>query len=401
MDPLYDFINSQYQVWDPCMFLDTAAIDVTEIWTDPTSQSRLTRQRRVATSDVDEWLKQTSATIGGAKSSVVLRLVWVKFQHMERIKHISSAVLDRLLSHFGIEVAHRWNWTCFAGSTRFDGPGPESGPLFSYSVCNHPKVAAAWSHSPATGITQGIYFAGASQVPELQDLLLSLSAIASHPMLPALVFGISLSGLIEQEHKRIKENVRAVEVRTRFHSWASRNENPAEGDYISLSSATTGAKTKLANLHRRTIILHELCDFVRENLHPHSKEESLVRSPLVESIVEYTRVLRRRTVLQAADVQFFQHRADAQVAAPAVMIAQDKAAVDTNITSAMQQDSSSLKTLSLVTMFFLPDTFLATLFSVPLLNWKPEEAMEGKFWIYWAFAIPLRLITFGTWWSSR
>jgi uncharacterized membrane protein len=80
------------------------------------------------------------------------------------------------------------------------------------------------------------------------------------------------------------------------------------------------------------------------------------------------------------------------------MIAQDKAAVDTNITSAMQQDSLSLKTLSLVTMFFLPGTFLATLFSVPLLNWKPEEAMEGKFWIYWAFAIPLTLITFGTWW---
>jgi hypothetical protein len=315
MNSLYDFINSQYQVWDPCIFSDTAAIDVTEIWTNPTSQSRVTRQRQVSTSDVDAWLKQTSTTVGGTKSSIVLRLVWVKFEHKERIKHISPAVLDTLLSHFRIEVAHKWNWTCFAGSTRFDGAGPDGGPLFSYSVCNHPKVAAAWSHSPDTGITQGIYFAGTSQVPELQGLLLSLSGIASHPMLPALVFGISLSGLIEQEHKSIKENVRAVEVRTRFHSWASRNENPAEGDYISLASATTGAKTKLANLHRRTIILHELCDFVCENLHAYSKEESLVRSPLVESIEEYTRVLRRRTVLQAADVQFFQHRADAQVAA--------------------------------------------------------------------------------------
>jgi hypothetical protein len=124
MNSLYDFINSQYQVWDPCIFSDTAAIDVTEIWTNPTSQSRVTRQRQVSTSDVDAWLKQTSTTVGGTKSSIVLRLVWVKFEHKERIKHISPAVLDTLLSHFRIEVAHKWNWTCFAGSTRFDGAGP-------------------------------------------------------------------------------------------------------------------------------------------------------------------------------------------------------------------------------------------------------------------------------------
>lgn len=418
MDPIYEFINDHYQVWDPCVFLDTATIDVTEIWTSPTSQSRVTRQRRVSTSDVDAWLKQTSATIDGADSTIELRLVWVKFQHVEKIKHISPPILDRLLRHFCIEVAHKWNWTCFAGSTRF----ADGGPLFSYSVCNHPKVAAAWSHSIATGITQGIYFAGASQLPELQDLLLSLAGIASHPMLPALVFGISLSGLIEQEHKSIKENVRAVEVRTRFHSWASRNETPAEGDYISLSSATTGAKTRLANLHRRTKILHQLCDFVCENLHPHSKQETHVGNPpqrfradCVKSIEEYTQVLRRRTVLQTADVQFFQDRADAQVAAVSdrhltlyfislmrfpkqlsMMIAQTQAAINTNIASATRQDSLSLMTLSLVTMLFLPGTFIATLLSVPILNWRPGE---GRFWIYWAFAIPLTLMTFGTWWA--
>lgn len=135
------------------------------------------------------------------------------------------------------------------------------------------------SHSPATGITQGIYFAGASQVPELQDLVLSLVGVASHPMLSALVFGISLSGLTEQEHKSIKDNVRMVEVRTQFHSWASRNETPAEGDYISLSSATVGAKMRLANLHRKTKILHELCDFVGENLYPPKEETHVGNHP--------------------------------------------------------------------------------------------------------------------------
>lgn len=324
MSPLYDFINDQYQVWDPCIFLDTAALDVTEIWTNSASACRAVENKRLSTLDVDAWLKQTSTTIDGAEYSLVLRLVWIKFQHVEKIKHISPPVLDRLLAHFRIEMAHRWNWTCFAGSTRFEeeSQGPSGGPLYSYAVCNHPKVAAAWSHKPASGITQGIYFAGSSQLPELQDLVRSLAGTANHPMLPALVFGISLSGLIENEHKSIKENVRAVEVRTRFHSWTSRNEAPAEGDYISLSSATTGAKTRLANLQRRTKIIHELCEFIYESLQPPSNDGShagkplqLSRSDSVNLIVEYTRVLYRRTVLQAGDVQFFQDRADAQVAA--------------------------------------------------------------------------------------
>jgi uncharacterized membrane protein len=80
------------------------------------------------------------------------------------------------------------------------------------------------------------------------------------------------------------------------------------------------------------------------------------------------------------------------------MIAQDQATTNTNIASATQQDSLSLKTLSLVTMFFLPGTFLATLFSVPLLEWNSEKNLVGKFWIYWVFAVPLTLTTFGAWW---
>ena len=80
------------------------------------------------------------------------------------------------------------------------------------------------------------------------------------------------------------------------------------------------------------------------------------------------------------------------------MIAQEQATINTSIATATQQESLSLKTISLVTMFFLPGTFLATLFSVPLLKWNLEKFPEGSFWIYWTFAIPLTLMTFGTWW---
>ena len=320
MSSFYEFISSQYQVWDSCKFLDTDGIDVSEIWIHHASQKKVTRQRRVPDSDIDFWLNRTSANIDGFESSILLRLVWVKFQHMEKIKHISSEVLDKLRRHFHIELAHKWNWTCFAGSASFSDFQAPNGQLFSYSVCNHPKAATAWSHSPSTHVTQGIYFAESSQIPKLRELVQSLGEIASHPMLTALVFGITLSGRVEQEHKRIKESVRSVEARTRFHSWASRNETPAEGDHISLSSVTTGAKTRLANLSRKTKLIHELCAFIRENLYAICGEETRVDDSLqlssanaIKLIVEYIGVLKKRTVFQEADIEFFQHRADAQL----------------------------------------------------------------------------------------
>jgi hypothetical protein len=77
--------------------------------------------------------------------------------------------------------------------------------------------------------------------------------------------------------------------------------------------------------------------------------------------------------------------------------------ISTNIAISMQRESLSLKTLSLVTMFFLPWTFVATLFSSPLLNWNQdqskstEKTVDGWFWIYWAVTIPLTLLNFEIW----
>ncbi|KAJ5709757.1 hypothetical protein N7493_010048 [Penicillium malachiteum] len=320
MSALYEFVSENYQVWDSCELLATDSIHITEIWMHHASQKMITSHRRVSNNHIDAWLNQTSEG-SNEESTSLLRLVWVEFQHMEKVQHISPTILDALLINFHIELAYKWNWTCYAGSTKFSNTHSSNRSLFSYSVCNHPKFATAWSYDVSTGLTQGIYFAPSSQIPELQNLVQSLEDIAGHPMLPALVFGISLSGLVNQNHETTKENVRTVEVRTKFHSWTSRNEAPAEGDYLSLSAMTAGAKTKIANLCRKTKVLLDLCDFVEGNLHPVGVDEKIPYSfslwgsttDIVSLADEYTRVLRKRTMLQEADVKFFQHRADIQI----------------------------------------------------------------------------------------
>jgi len=54
-----------------------------------------------------------------------------------------------------------------------------------------------------------------------------------------------------------------------------------------------------------------------------------------------------------------------------------------------------MKTVAVLTMAFLPATFLAALFSIPSLGW--DERKPEKFAIYWACVVPVTIVTFALW----
>ncbi len=52
-----------------------------------------------------------------------------------------------------------------------------------------------------------------------------------------------------------------------------------------------------------------------------------------------------------------------------------------------------MKTIAVLTMAFLPATFLSSLFSMPSLGWDQPD----KFTIYWACVVPITIATFALW----
>ncbi|KAG9250749.1 uncharacterized protein F5Z01DRAFT_677570 [Emericellopsis atlantica] len=67
-------------------------------------------------------------------------------------------------------------------------------------------------------------------------------------------------------------------------------------------------------------------------------------------------------------------------------------------------DSDAMKTVAFVTLLFLPATFVAAIFSTTFSSSNGGEwMMSGKFWIYWAFAIPITFLTALLWtlWRYR
>lgn len=74
------------------------------------------------------------------------------------------------------------------------------------------------------------------------------------------------------------------------------------------------------------------------------------------------------------------------------LINQNDASTSLQIALSAQHDSASMKVVALMTIFFLPGTFFATLFAVPTLTWSEDVVVSSRFWIYWAFTLPCTLL---------
>ncbi|KAF2000202.1 hypothetical protein P154DRAFT_204140 [Amniculicola lignicola CBS 123094] len=96
------------------------------------------------------------------------------------------------------------------------------------------------------------------------------------------------------------------------------------------------------------------------------------------------------------------------------LIAQDENRISRSVAEetaliavATKRDRAAMKTIAVLTIIFLPPTFVATFPSMPMLNWNPQ--LHGKFtsnyfWVYWAVAVPLTtfvLIIWSIWWRRE
>lgn len=60
-----------------------------------------------------------------------------------------------------------------------------------------------------------------------------------------------------------------------------------------------------------------------------------------------------------------------------------------------------MKTLAAVTVVFVPGTFVAALFSMPLFRWDTQtvghSVVSRHLWVYWAVSVPLTFLTLTLW----
>ncbi|KAH8632681.1 hypothetical protein IG631_11315 [Alternaria alternata] len=71
------------------------------------------------------------------------------------------------------------------------------------------------------------------------------------------------------------------------------------------------------------------------------------------------------------------------------------ARIQTTIANTTKEDSYAMRTIAIMSVLFLPGTFVSSFFSMDMLDWqapKGASVVSYRFWIYWAVTAPLTVV---------
>ena len=77
-------------------------------------------------------------------------------------------------------------------------------------------------------------------------------------------------------------------------------------------------------------------------------------------------------------------------------VSQYDARTSVKIGRAAQEDSSAMKTISILTLVFLPATFISAVFSMSFFDYNADSgewSVSEMFWFYWVIAVPFTIFT--------
>jgi hypothetical protein len=425
MDDLHHHFGSR-QVWQKYDIPKCPTVNVTEIWSHDESPACYVESRPISSLALDNWLEEpVNKYIKADPYTRTVRLVWVGQDAATSRHSPSTRELQQLLAAWNLQSGYDYALSCYAGVSAL--PSQHGARIFTATY--HPKLAMAWTHAIIDGIpeTNMVVFA---EGEERKELLLALqskwsSSFISHPMFPAFLCSLMLSQELDTTLDDIKTVVRNVEARTGHHRFSTRRQvRPAAGELGSLSAEMSGCAAKLANGTRKLKVVEALNAFMlknaKYNIPPQvqntpavfmggtdekSRPEQISPAAILKS---HLGLISQRVEMQFVDSAYVQQRVQVQIAALFHLIAQQDNAIAFETASATRsiakdslQDSSSMKMLALVAMFFLPGSFVAALFSTPLFDWEKtggsaiSVGTKPQFALFWAIAVPLTVATFG------
>ncbi|PHH87025.1 hypothetical protein CDD83_9406 [Cordyceps sp. RAO-2017] len=418
---------SLLSLWESDCSGDTS-VEETELWLDEASGRIYVEHGIVDSGGIGRWLAQRSRQSEEQVQSLMLRFVWVDVDAQHKAIRLSGAARDLLLDSLDLKLAYGYSRSLVSGATAFpprvSDPGVDQR---AYSFCYVPKLAALWSHSRRKGaglgsVTQCVVFAQDEEKRALKkslDMQWDIST-CKNPMFPSLLISLVLGMQIDLSNNQIKEQLRRVEKRTGHHNFASRHaEEAATQDLGELSEQTSGSAAKLSSTVRKAQTLERLLDWMLKTMDEDGqRSRSQTQRPDVilrprsdgaDVLRCHVGVLQERRKDQLLDTEYVLKRVQVQTEALFSIIAQRDSLSHLKLSRFTHEvayfsyrDASSMKTLAVVTMLFLPGSFISALFSTPCFEWAGVDHQSSRigvkpspqFGLYWAITIPLTALTF-------
>ncbi|KAI1804454.1 glycoside hydrolase family 31 protein [Daldinia bambusicola] len=226
------------------------------------------------------------------------------------------------------------------------------------------------------------------------------------PFLLAYVTALSVCCMFDGEISYRAHMVRLTERETGYSRHSSSIEERLGMESITVYIKDVGeVLNHIANNERHFRLIDVVLDFVLDSaLGPGAAVEDESTRRLIAAIP----LLRRRMHASQEYLKYLKERAERLSTVLFALLTHEDSATNAEladasrrIAEAARRDSSSMRTVAIMTMAFLPATFFAALFALPSLDWHAGSAagvvQNPGFWVYWAFTLPSTAVVFGLW----
>ena len=229
------------------------------------------------------------------------------------------------------------------------------------------------------------------------------------PMLVPFMIATSISGIHALKINTSNIKLNSIEEKLGQHTYAERpSGNPLDADFVEATTELNSNSNTLGiNESRMDALLFALRKMQEYNDKIVSgTEHEDVRigvqdlDNMLEHLLNYVSNLRfrntseqKRTQTHLAVVFNFMAQKDNLLN---ISLANDSR----RIAAASKRDSTAMKTIAVVTMIFLPGTYIAALFAIPVFNWDANPGtsiLSYRFWYYWATTVPLTVLVLLVW----
>lgn len=214
----------------------------------------------------------------------------------------------------------------------------------------------------------------------------------------------------KEEQEKLKEKQRqAHQEKQKGTEKGEKKENEYKGnEYKALGKRPSRGYRRLHDIARHAIHVTETLDVAVQNVnHIIRQHEMYIHArrhqyaPQTSQDTPFEDISSRLSFFQS-HIESIRHRSISnqkrlqnEIQLKFNEVAQYDAGVTVQISHAARLDSATMKTISFVTLTFLPPTFVSAIFSMSFFNYDRDLgwAVSDKFWLYWVFAIPTTIAT--------
>lgn len=308
------------------------------------------------------------------------------------------------------------------GFFRLPSTSPNSPLLHFYVNCQ--AYWFLWTYDTSDLSTNALLLSrdsigGRSSYGSMHSRLNRYCALAGHPLFLAMVSALDRINYLDQFLKDQHRHVGKVERRTGFSHFYIDTPPPkvsAEEELAQLaelsrlsSSVLVGLADMTQHLQYSTNLINEVLTFSWTD----GSQPAGVMARKDGEIKTIATLLRPQLKERFGHVSYIKERAQNQLTVVCLrnmiekvtnsekqifnLLARGDAQANIDLAKAAMHDSTSMKTIAVMTMGFLPATFFAALFALPSLHWEESTVIGSRFWIYWAITIPTTILVFLIW----